>query len=594
MQLKNDKKKPITIIYQGKKTIVYPGQVIDGPVQLTIYGLTPITNQQAITVSFSESKKDTSSNNIKSIDETIKYIKSYNKGSLPSVAICILSKDSYHLISDCLDSIETKVQYPNTKVYVFDTGTTDQQTLSYYNSIKQSYKFNIEIIPVGEYHFSKNYNYGLKLVTADYYVIQNNDTVAINDYISKLVRIAIVNKVGACGPRMLYKDGLIQHDGQVLYDHQSNGFGSPTHVNLRRNTKDVSAGIQTADGITCAGMFVRSSVYWEAGGLNETYHDIFQDVELNIKIRMNGHMIVCDRDALIHHYDNTSRNNFWANNIEKLKLKHLDYNYLYSKFNRDLTYFKRENKKISIVTLVSNEEQYINFLEDLKNQDCSFDFEIIALPNFNNEYTGCANALNIGMSLSESEYIILCHQDLRVPKNWLSNIFEKIKELKINDINFGVLGMAGSWVRNNDSDGVMFINGATKTESYVEVQCLDELCMIIKNGNNIKFDEINFPHYHCYGTDFCLSYVSKGYRNFAINCPCDHLSDGFKNLTNIDHLNMFVKNSITLHKKWRNIIPEFRSMTARFSRIENSIIFYVSDELEKYGIKLKKHVILDE
>jgi glycosyltransferase involved in cell wall biosynthesis len=237
---------------------------------------------------------------------------------------------------------------------------------------------------------------------------------------------------------------------------------------------------------------------------------------------------------------------------------------------------------------------YLDFLNDLKNQDCEFDFEIISLPNFNGEYDSCSRALNVGMALSESEYIMMCHQDLRVPNNWLSNIFEKIRELIINDIKFGVLGMAGAWVHKQDSDGIIFLDGSTNTDKFKEVQCLDELCLIIKNGTGIKFDESNFPHFHGYGSDFCLSYIRNGYRNFAINCPCIHLSDGFKNLVHPEQLDMFIKNSLTLHKKWRNIIPEFRNMTAKFSRIENSITFYVADELNNRGISMKKHVVLSD
>lgn len=598
MKLKNNKQKIITVVYQGKKSIVYPGQIIDGPIQLTIYGLVPVTTEiEQVVTSFSNVEKSkylSTLSNISDIDKTLNYIKHYNKYSLPTVAICILSKDSYNLISDCINSIEQHVEYKNLSIYVFDTGTTDNKTIDFYNNKKVYCKFPFTVINVGEYHYSKNYNLGLKQVKTDYYVIQNNDTVALNDYITRLIRIAIVNKVGACGPRMLYKDGLIQHDGQVIYDHPSKGFGNPTHVNLKRNPSEVTDGLQPADGITCAGMFVRSTVYWEVGGLNEKYHDIFQDVELNIKIRMNGHMIMCDRNSLINHYDNTSRNSFWANNHEKLKLKHLDYSFLYSQFNKSLKYLPREKKKFSIVTVVNNENTYSDLLNDLKNQDCNFEFEIIALPNFNGEYTSCSNALNIGLSLSESEYVILCHQDIRVPSTWLNDILEKIKVFIMNDVNFGVLGIAGCWSYKNDSNGIDFLTGNTHKIPFKEVQCLDELCLIVKNNSKIKFDEINFPHFHCYGSDLCLQYLSKGYRNFAINTPCVHLSDGFKNLMIPEQLGVYVKNSVILYKKWRHIIPDFRNTTTKFSRIENSITFFVSDELGKRGIFLKKHVVLSD
>lgn len=605
MKLINEKKKSITIVYQGKRTVVYPGQVVEGPVQLTIYGLTPVKvgsdgNVASFIPSVEQKVNSYKIVNDNEVDKAINFITNYKKDCVPSVAICILTKDSFHLISDCINSIEQHVQYPNTELYIFDTGTTDQQTLEYYKSKIASCRFPLTIMSVGEYHFSKNYNKGLKHVTTDYFLIQNNDTVALNDYVSKLMKVAIIDKIGAVGPRMLYKDGRIQHDGQVLYDHQNKGFGSPTHVNLGRNPAGISTGRQPADGITCAGMLVRSSIYWQAGGLNETYHDIFQDVELNIKIRMNGHAIYCDRDALIHHYDNTSRNSFWAQNHEKLKLKHLDYSYLYGKMNNELRYAERFKKRFSIVTLVNDEKMYIDLLNDIKNQDCNFDFEIIALPNFNNEYSSCAEALNIGLDIAEGEYVLMTHQDLRIPSNWFENIMDHIKSLIANDVKFGVLGMAGSWVGNNTEGGVIYLTGneqkykGTPFEHKTEVQCLDELCLIVKRSSEVRFDEIVCDNYHCYGTDLCLNYLSRGFHNFAINAPCIHLSDGFKNLCDIEKLNKYTNSSYMVFKKWRGIIPLFRNTTARFSAVENAVKFYVASELNNRGIPMKSVVILKD
>jgi GT2 family glycosyltransferase len=507
-----------------------------------------------------------------------------------------LSKDSYNLITDCIKSIEQHVKYPNTKIYIFDTGTSDRLVLEYYKQILNKCKFPIEIINVGSYNFSKNYNFGLKLVNTDYYLIQNNDTVALNDYVSKLMKICILDKIGACGPRMLYKNGNIQHDGQILYDHGKKAFTSPTHVNLGRTPVGIKTGKTAVDGITCAGMLIKSSRFWEVGGLPEIYHDIFQDVELNIKIRMGGYSIYCDRDAVIHHYDNTSRNLEYEN-TEKLKLKHFDYDLLYRRHNRELKYIEREKYKFSIVTLVNNEDQYNEFLNNIKEQDCNFNFEIIALPNFNNEYKSCAEALNIGIDLSESEYVMMCHQDIRFDKNWFSNIICSIKDLVLNNIKFGVLGMAGSWYHNNNEGGVIFLNNNTEskndTRKYVDVQCLDELCLIIKNDSYIRFDETLFNHYHFYGADLCLNYISNGYRNLAINVPCTHLSDGFGNLTNISNLEKYIQCSYNLMNKWSKQFKQFRNQTAKFNSSESIIYYYVAEELNKRGISMKNSIFVN-
>jgi GT2 family glycosyltransferase len=600
MILRNDKKKPITVVYQGKRILVHPNQTIDGPIQLTIFGLTVVTSptqQQSIHSFLKPAEEVLSNTNTATIDRAIEYIKNYT--TLPSVGICILSKDSFNLISECIDSICKHVEYPKTKIYIFDTGTTDHQTLNYYSHISKTCKFPITIMSVGEYHFSKNYNKGLKQVDTDFFFIQNNDTVALNDYVTKLMKVAILDKVGACGPRMLYKDGSIQHDGQLLYNHQQKGFGSPTHVNLRRNPNEVGSGLLPADGITCAGMLIKSNTYWEAGGLNESYHDIFQDVELNVKIRMNGKAIFCDRQALIHHYDNTSRNAFWAKNVEKLKLKHADYANLFGKFNNQLRYTERKTYKFSIVTIVNNIDQYLDLLNDLKQQEYNYEIEIIAIPNFDGIFTSAAEALNIGIRVSESDYTILCHQDLRLPKNWLETLHERIKEIKIEHSDFGVIGIAGSWVNRYSDDGISYLtNSDTPLKSvhtkYIEVQCLDELCLVVNTKNNILFDANNFTGFHGYGSDLCLSYLETGLKNFAVNAPCTHLSDGFKNLLTNEGLQSYLQATFTLFKKWRGRFISFRNTTAAFKSQENSIYFFIADELNKRGIPLKDKFILSD
>jgi GT2 family glycosyltransferase len=601
MLLRNDKKKAITVMYQGRRILVHPNQTIEGPIQLSIFGLTPVESQHythiPATYSFEKTTEKGSSFN-HNIDKTIQYINDYT--NLPSVAICILSKDSFNLIMECVDSINVMVHYPKTKIYIFDTGTTESQTLNYYENIKTHSRIPVTIISVGEYHFSKNYNRGLKQVDADYYFIQNNDTVALNDYVSKLMKVALIEKIGACGPRMLYKDGTIQHDGQLLYDHHKKGFSGPTHVNLRRRVNEVSSGLMPADGITCAGMLINAKTYWEAGGLNESYHDIFQDVELNIKIRMNGKAIYCDRNALIHHYDNTSRNTYWANNTAKLKLKHMDYASLFGKFNNELRYQERKTSKFSIVTIVNDKDQYINFLNDVKKQKYDYDVEIIALPNFDNLYTSAAEALNIGLDVSESEYVILCHQDLRVPENWLETIHEHIKNIRIKLDDFGVLGVAGSWNDKRGDGGISYLNDSNTIQAkkvypnFVEVQCLDEACLIVKKENSYRFDSQSFTGYHGYGSDLCLTYIVNGKKNFAINAPCDHLSDGIKNLSTHEGLQSYLQAMFTLFKKWRGQLPSFRNTTANFKAQENSIYFFIADELNKRNIPLKSKFILPD
>jgi hypothetical protein len=254
-------------------------------------------------------------------------------------------------------------------------------------------------------------------------------------------------------------------------------------------------------------------------------------------------------------------------------------------------------KDFSIITLCNNNVQYHEFLESLKTQKTSATFEIICLPNYNNEYKSCSEALNVGLELAHGTYQILCHQDLVVPDNWIENIFNHIKDLNTQKTKWGVLGMAGSFSNTETlGDAVIYLHNDGIHEHYTlrygdraNVGCLDELALITRKSN-IRFDERLFDHYHWYGADICLQYMNKGYENFAINAPCVHKSSGNANLYPEDNRNIFIKQAAILMKKWRNSFPNFRTTTSYFDCNNGLITFYIAETMKKEGYRFPPQI----
>lgn len=588
----NKSNRDIDLIYNGRKIRIPRNGIIEGPPHLKLYkGLELYVESAIPTPDVSqkiESVEEINQLNVTNINKTIKHIKEYE--GLPSISICILTKNKLNLISDCINSILEKVKYPNTKIMIFDTGSTESEVLQYYKTLVGT-RIPITIHNIGAYHFSKNYNDGInKFVDTDYCIIQNNDTVALNDYISRLMKVAIVEKIGACGPRMLYKNGNIQHDGQFMFNHKvGSGFINPGHVNMNRNPSEVGGGRKVVDGITGAGLLVRTKLYKSLGGFNNSFKDIYQDVHFNMLLRGAGYLSICDWDALIHHYDNTSRKELWNVQEEAAKMWK-DSNYLFHELipqDARLRGWKRETPVFSIITLVNNKEQYLSFLEDLKKQKFNKEFEIIALPNFNNEFKGASEALNIGKDLAEGDYVVYCHQDLKVPENWLQKISRNLNSL--SNTNVGFVGMAGVLFTEDGAhkkeDAAIFLSNLnSKQEKFsdyykkvvgetFEVQCLDELCIIGKRADPYRFDEANFDHYHWYGADICLQAISNGKKNYAINSECFHISDGISNLYKSNHKEKYIEGAKRIYIKWISKINKFRSTTAVFNKSTKSIKF---------------------
>lgn len=251
-------------------------------------------------------------------------------------------------------------------------------------------------------------------------------------------------------------------------------------------------------------------------------------------------------------------------------------------------YRKKVTVKVTIATLTHKLDQYTTFLDDLGKQKTDRTFEVIVLPNYNNEYKSCSEALNVAKMMASGENIILCHQDLRLPSGWVQNIMRHIDALDNKKVKWGVLGMAGaaktSGAPNPQSQyNVIYLSDTVAQGMSIatvfrkafgtrkEVQCVDELCLIMKRELPVWFDEVVCDHYHWYGADICLAAQHKGYKNFAIDAECVHLSNGQENLSS-GHAQMYVDHAVKLFKKWAPEFPYWQTTTGVFMSKEKVFI----------------------
>ena len=246
-------------------------------------------------------------------------------------------------------------------------------------------------------------------------------------------------------------------------------------------------------------------------------------------------------------------------------------------------YTKKIKADITLGTLSHNERQYKDFIGDIAKQRTDKKIEMLVAPNYSNVYNSCSEALNILKFLSNAPIVNLCHQDLRCQPHWIQSILEHTKQLNARKIKWGVLGMAGSHltVLPSNEYNVLYLGDGQSGRSFSstfrkmygsrkEVQCIDELSLIVKQSDPIWFDEKTFDHYHYYGSDLCLQYLDRGYKNYAIDAECVHLSDG---QTNLDaHKNEYIDHSIRLYKKWKGRFRCWKTTTANFRPDQNLII----------------------
>jgi GT2 family glycosyltransferase len=599
---------PIPIMLNGIRKTIKPGEQFHGPDNLSaipgislvnpttrtvinrvptqVNNITPspqmFTPQTAVKTDFSKDAAEELNH--------LKYLKSLNDN--PSVTIAVLTKNRFELIRDCCESLFEKVNYKNLTLMIIDTGTNEKQVRDYYETLETKCKnknWKYKFVQLTEFHYSKNYNTAIfNHVDTEYVLIQNNDTVALNDYITEMMYTAVIRKVGSVGCRMFYPDKVsIQHDGQTIFNAPNEQFGSASHVNLRQNKSNIpqSEGYtHFVDGNTAAGVLMKTSDYKKIEGFDENFGDIFQDVHLMIKIpNMLNKFNYCNRMANIIHIDNASRLHGGVDQKKHVQMWE-DTHYLRKSLveNRWGKLKKPKSCDFSIITPVYDLDSYEHFLNSIKNQIGSHTIELIPVPNFYNMFNSAYKALNTGGDVASGKIIIYCHDDIVVTPNWLNKIKEHLSYFETQRLPVGVLGPAGISLKEEssffllDEAGVEMYKTNDKISAYqprYQVQTLDEMCLITLKTNNLRFDDNQLTGWHFYGANLCIKALAKGLNNFAIDAYLHHKSDGSKNLNTVEKFNKYEECARRFDTWAKQIgVQNWRTTTAKF--VNNTIYLF--------------------
>ena len=160
----------------------------------------------------------------------------------------------------------------------------------------------------GTFNYSAVNNYGVQFCTGEYLLLLNNDTKVVTPgWIEEMLMFAQRSDVGAVGAMLYYPDKKIQHAGVCL------GLGGVAghyfqHVNKRNlGYKGRLLYPQNMSAVTAVCMLLRREVWDKVGGLDEDWAMAFNDVDLCMRIRKAGYLIVWTPFAELIQYESKSR-----------------------------------------------------------------------------------------------------------------------------------------------------------------------------------------------------------------------------------------------------------------------------------------------
>ena len=250
----------------------------------------------------------------KNIDATVSdspikglYRVTYKIKGNPKVSIIIPNKDHIKELKQCLESMK-KTAYENHEIIIVENNSEKKETFEYYDEIKKNEKIKIVTYTEKGFNYSKINNFGVENAIGQYIVLLNNDTeILTGEWLSEMLGTCQREDVGIVGAKLLYPNNTIQHAGVVL-----NFTGVAGHVNLgvpHNNPGYMGRTMiqQNFTAVTGACLMISKDDYMRVGGLDEDLPVAYNDIDLCLKLRNEGKLVVYNPYSLLYHYESKSR-----------------------------------------------------------------------------------------------------------------------------------------------------------------------------------------------------------------------------------------------------------------------------------------------
>ena len=224
----------------------------------------------------------------------------------PLISILIPNKDQVETLDQCLRSIKEKTDYSHYEIVIIENNSEKEETFRYYEKISSD---KIRVIRwEKEFNYSAINNFGVRHAKGDYLLFLNNDIEVIHsDWLSEMVSHCQRKEVGIVGARLYYPDDTIQHGGIIV---GIGGVAGSVFVGLPRGYSGYmhKAALQLdLSAVTAACMMMKRRVFEETGGFEEKLKVAFNDVDLCLKTRERGYLVVYDPYVEMYHYESKTR-----------------------------------------------------------------------------------------------------------------------------------------------------------------------------------------------------------------------------------------------------------------------------------------------
>ena len=231
----------------------------------------------------------------------------YTLKATPKVSIVIPASGNTRHLRRCLESIEGLSTYKNYEVILVANSGKRDETFAYYSEAQGRWQ-NVSVVCwPGPWGWSATSNFGVGAAAGEYFLLLSGDAQVITpSWIEEMLMYAQRSDVGAVGAKLYYADGTIRHAGAVIglggkpSGHVFAGFAreEPGYMGRLRHAQDMSA-------VAGACVMVRRDVWGQVSGADERFAACYGDIDLCLRIRKAGYLVVWPPHAELYHLEST-------------------------------------------------------------------------------------------------------------------------------------------------------------------------------------------------------------------------------------------------------------------------------------------------
>ncbi|MBR0341087.1 MAG: glycosyltransferase family 2 protein [Oscillospiraceae bacterium] len=231
----------------------------------------------------------------------------YDIADRPLVSIIIPTSDHVELLQQCIDSIFTISTYDNYEIVICENNSKNAETFEYYDKISADPRVRL-IRYEGVFNFSRINNYARQYAKGEQLLFLNNDIKVITpEWIEEMLMFTQRPDVGACGIKLLYPDDTVQHGGIAMGICGCAANLCPLFPREHEGYMSRLAVASNMSACTAACLMVTASDFDAVGGFDEELAVSFNDVDLCLKLREIGRLIVFNPVAEAYHFESRSR-----------------------------------------------------------------------------------------------------------------------------------------------------------------------------------------------------------------------------------------------------------------------------------------------